>query len=351
MADTDPEEIGYLLQAKQAELLSSSHKSPPFWGGKTPRWICQAFLATKACIPVKGGIYRINQANEGFFNAPLAEENYLDSPLTGTTSVSETVFMNEMKDNFAHPPGEQLNTGFSAYREKPREIKLEIIQTVLKVHTRIPELYSDNHNQLEQQMILAAEYIYETKENLLFNHRDFGMLNQCAPSLKSDKERPLTLDVLDNLLHTIWKRPDFFVMHPVALMVLHKEATRQGITLESCEMFGSVFTMWRGLPILPSNKLYLRYCTGKQKEVMSLHTLDRPDACMTTNVLLLRMGEAKQGVVSLYAEGTEGSQRFPLVKIDFMGIDDNSVASYLMTMYAGIALTTPGCLAVQKVIV
>lgn len=351
MADADTKGNNNLLLTRQAELLSSSHKSPPFWGGKTPRWICQAFLATKSCIPVKGGIYRINQADEGFFNAPLAEENYLDTPLAGMTSIPETVFMNEMKDNFAHNEGERLNTGFSAYREKPREIKLEIIQTVLKVHTRIPELYSDTHNQLEQQMILAAEYIYETKENLLFNHHDFGMLNQCAPSLKSDKERPLTPDVLDNLLHTIWKRPDFFVMHPVALMVFHREANKLGITLESCEMFGSVFTMWRGLPILPSNKLYLRYRPGKQKESQHLHLLDRPEGNCTTNVVLLRMGEAKQGVVSLYAEGTEGSQKFPLVKIDFMGIDDASVASYLMTMYAGIAVTTPGCLAVQKVIV
>lgn len=44
MADTDPGEKNNLLPAKQAELLSSSHKSIPFWGGKTPRFICQAFL-------------------------------------------------------------------------------------------------------------------------------------------------------------------------------------------------------------------------------------------------------------------------------------------------------------------
>lgn len=339
-----------LLLSGQAELLSSSQKSIPFWGGKTPRWICQAFLATKACIPVKGGIYRINQAEEGFFNAPLAEENYLDYPLT-KTAVPEIMPMQDMKDKFAHREGEPLNTSFAAYREKPREIKLEIIQTVLKIHTRIPELYSETHNQLEQQMMLAAEYIYETKENLIFNHHDFGMLNQCAPSLKSNKERPLTPDVLDTLLHTIWKRPDFFVMHPVALMVFHKEANRLGITLETCEMLGGIFTMWRGLPILPSNKLYLYYRPGKHKETAHLHMLDRPDGTCTTNVVLLRMGEAKQGVVSLFAEGTEGTKRFPLIKIDYMGTDDASIASYLMTMYAGIAVTVPGSLAVAKVIV
>jgi hypothetical protein len=74
MIDVDLGEKNNLLLTKQAELLSSSHKSPPFWGGKTPRWICQAFLATKSCIPVKGGVYRINQAEEGFFNAPFPKK-------------------------------------------------------------------------------------------------------------------------------------------------------------------------------------------------------------------------------------------------------------------------------------
>ena len=105
------------------------------------------------------------------------------------------------------------------------------------------------------------------------------------------------------------------------------------------------------MPILPSNKLYLRYRPGKQKESMHLHALDKPEGNCTTNVILLRMGEAKQGVISLFTEGTEGTQKFPLVKVDFTGIADTSVASYLLTMYVGMAVTTPGSLAVAKVIV
>jgi hypothetical protein len=59
----------------------------------------------------------------------------------------------------------------------------------------------------------------------------------------------------------------------------------------------------------------------------------------------------KQGIISLYAEGTEGSQRFPFIKINFMGIDDASVAYYLMTMYVGLAVPIPTAVAIAKVTV
>lgn len=330
-----------LLLSSQAELLSSSQKSHAFWGGRTPRWLCQAFMATKSCTKTKGGIYRLNQGDELCLDTPTP-------PLPPGAS-PEILPMNDMRNSFTHKEGDIVNTSFSKY--KVREIRLEILQTVLKVHTRIPELYSDTHNQLEQQMALAAEYLYETKENMLFNHHDFGLMNQCSPVRKSDKEQPITPDVLDSLVQAVWKTPHFFLMHPVALQAFHKETNRLGISLETCEMLGGTFSMWRGFPILPSNKLHLTYRPGREKDNIHLHLIDRPEGACTTNVMLLRMGAEKQGVISLYAEGTEGSQRFPFIKIDFMGIDDTSVASYLMTMYVGLAVPTPTAVAIAKVIV
>lgn len=330
-----------LLISSQAELLSSSQKSHAFWGGRTPRWLCQAFLGTKSCVKVKGGIYRLNQGDELSLDAPTP-------PLTIGAS-AETLPVNDMKNSFAHGAGSIVNTSFAKY--KVREIRLEILQTVLKVHTRIPELYSDTHNQLEQQMALAAEYLYETKENLLFNHHDFGLMNQCSPVRKSEKERPITPDVLDSLVQAVWKTPSFFFMHPVALQAFHKETNRLGLSLDTCEMLGGTFSMWRGFPILPSNKLHLTYLPGHEKDNIHLHLIDRPEGVCTTNVILVRMGPEKQGVFSLYAEGTEGSQRFPFIKIDYMNTDNASVASYLMTMYLGLAVPTPTAVAIAKVIV
>ena len=341
MAENDSGGKDNLLVAGQAELLSSSQKSHAFWGGRTPRWLCQAFMGTKSCTKVKGGIYRLNMADELSLDAPTP-------PLAAGAS-AEILPVNDMKNSFTHKEGNLVNTSYSKY--KVREIRLEILQTVLKVHTRVPELYSDTHNQLEQQMALAAEYLYETKENLLFNHHDFGLMNQCSPVRKSDKEKPITPDVLDSLVQAVWKTPHFFLMHPVALQAFHKETNRLGISLETCELLGGTFSMWRGFPILPSNKLHLSYRPGREKDNIHLHLIDRPEGACTTNVMLLRMGAEKQGVISLYAEGTEGSQRFPFIKIDYMGIDDNSIASYLMTMYVGLAVPTPTAVAIAKVIV
>jgi hypothetical protein len=117
-----------------------------------------------------------------------------------------------------------------------------------------------------------------------------------------------------------------------------------GITLETMEFHGGKFVCWRGLPILPTNKLYLYDGKGKALE-------DRKLGACKTNILLLRMGEDKQGVISLYAAGTEGSPRFPFITVDFMGISDESVASYLMTMYAAIAVLTAGALCKAEVVI
>jgi hypothetical protein len=212
---------------------------------------------------------------------------------------------------------------------------------VVKIHTRIPVLYSTHHNQLEQQLSLAAEQMYETKENLIFNHADYGLLNNVAAPLQINAGGPPTPDLLDQMLGRVWKMPDFFVMHPEALEVFRQQANGAGLTLGNVETLGSSFTAWRGLPILPTNKLHLVSGDGTERVARVTPS--------TTNVLLMRIGEDKQGVISLYAAGTEGSPRFPFITVDFMGISDSSVASYLMTMYAAMAVLTPGALCSAQV--
>jgi hypothetical protein len=321
-----------LLPKSNAVVLSSSHKSRPYWEGRSPRWICQ-MMVQRACVPVTGGIYRLNKVAEPFIPVQVS---------TGTPLVN--LPSQNLHIAHSHSEGSTLDSSYAAYDEAPREIHLQPIQTVVKMHTRIPALYSTHHNQLEMQLSLSAEWMYESKENLIFNHPDWGLVNNVAPRLQLKSDGGPTPDLLDDMLSRIWKMPDVFVMHPEAIAVFAQECTKRGITLETMEFNGGHFICWRGLPLLPTNKLYL---TDGKGQVLQ----DRKVGASKTSILLLRMGEDKQGVISLYAAGTEGSPRFPFITVDFMGISDESVASYLMTMYAAIAVLTAGALCKAEVVI
>jgi hypothetical protein len=90
-------------------------------------------------------------------------------------------------------------------------------------------------------------------------------------------------------------------------------------------MFGSQFLTWRGLPIIPSDKVPLE--NGR------------------TKFLLLRTGESRQGVVGLFQPGLAGEQGMGL-SVRFMQIDRSAVASYLISLYCSLAVLTDDALAV-----
>ena len=62
--------------------------------------------------------------------------------------------------------------------------------------------------------------------------------------------------MLDSLVQAVWKTPHFFLMHPVALQAFHKETNRLGISLETFEMLGGTFSMWRGFLIRPKANIH-----------------------------------------------------------------------------------------------
>ena len=64
-----------------------------------------------------------------------------------------------------------------------------------------------------------------------------------------------------------------------------------------------------------------------------------------TKVLLLRVGDKRQGVVGLYQPGLPGEQS-PGLSVRFMGIDRNAIASYLISLYCSLAIHTEDALAV-----
>ena len=87
---------------------------------------------------------------------------------------------------------------------------------------------------------------------------------------------------------------------------------------------------WRGVPLIPCDKLEM---TGRRSG--------------TTSILLLRVGEADQGVVGLHQAGIPG-EIMPSLSARLMGIDSLGVATYLLTLYFSCAVLTDDALGVLE---
>ena len=165
-----------------------------------------------------------------------------------------------------------LPNTFVDYADEPREYPLSIIQTILQLHTRVTDLYNDPINQFNEQIRLAAEAIKEKQEWELINNNDFGLLHSVAPSMRlQPRYGPPTPDDLDELLSRVWKKPALFLAHPKAISAFGRECTRRGVPPATVNIYGSPFITWRGVPIIPCNKLMIN---GKTKK-RGLHRFDQ----------------------------------------------------------------------------
>ena len=77
---------------------------------------------------------------------------------------------------------------------------------------------------------------------------------------------------LDELIATVWKEPAFFLAHPRAIAAFGRECTRRGVPPPTVNLFGSPFLTWRGLPLVPSDKLPIK---GNKTEVLLMRTGER----------------------------------------------------------------------------
>jgi len=210
--------------------------------------------------------------------------------------------------------------------ENPREYNLSAVNTVLDVHTRVSDLYSKPYNQISEQLRLIIETIKERQESELINNKEYGLLHSVAGSQRiKTRTGPPTPDDLDELITRVWKEPGFFLLHPLAIAAFGRECTRRGVPPPTVSLFGSQFLTWRGLPLIPSDKVPVE--NGKSK------------------ILLLRTGESRQGVVGLYQPGLPGEQS-PGLSVRFMGINHQAIASYLVSLYCSLAVLVDDALAV-----
>jgi hypothetical protein len=102
---------------------------------------------------------------------------------------------------------------FVDYELTPREYELSVAQTVLRVHTRVADLFNQPMNQVDQQLRLTVEALRERQEHELVNNPDFGLLHNADPACRlHTRTGPPTPDDFDELLSVVWKNPAFFLM-------------------------------------------------------------------------------------------------------------------------------------------
>ncbi|MEY2432451.1 MAG: hypothetical protein QOC92_2176 [Acidimicrobiaceae bacterium] len=237
-----------------------------------------------------------------------------------------------------HEGEPDLPETFIDYDRFPKEYPLSIVQTILRVHTRVSDLYSVPIDQLQEQMRVTMEGMRERQEHETINNADFGLLHQAPPSMRiRPRSGSPTPDDMDDLLSLVWKKPAFFLAHPRAIAAFGRECTRRGVPPPTVNLVGSPFVTWRGVPIVPCDKLLV---DGRSRST---------ERRGTTNILLVRVGEADQGVVGLHHVGAEGEVGAGAgLSVRLMGINQKAVASYLLTLYFSVAVLVDDALAVLE---
>ena len=294
------------LSKAQAYQLADINKTPPQFGSLTPRWLTK-FLEFKA---LESGIYRVNKVVEG------------ETPL-------DVLCSSEKK-------GPEIPEGFVEYQQKPREYILNNISTIINVDTAVTDVFSSPYDQTKEQLHLAIESLRERQESQIINNDDYGLLKNAADSQKiaTLKGAP-TPDDLDELISKVWKEPSFFLAHPRAIAAFQRECTRRGVPPSTTSAFGGTFILWRGIPLVPTDKLLV----DGQKNPKS--------KTGKTNILLVRTGEAKRGVVGLYQSGLQNESGRGL-SVRFRGVDNKGLASYLLSLYCSTAILADDAVAVLE---
>jgi hypothetical protein len=289
-----------------ASQLANVVKTTPQYGAITPRWLTK-FIEFKG---LDSGIYRVNKVVEG------------ETPLDILCSQD--------------PAKIEIPQGYIAYQAKPREYNLSSISTILNVDTRVQDVYSSPYDQTGEQLALAIESLRERQESQVINNDDYGLLKNVADSQRISTRYGAPMpDDLDELLSKVWKEPSFFLAHPRAIAAFERECTRRGVPPVTASINGGNFILWRGIPILPTDKLFVDGLKNPKSQAGK------------TNILLVRTGESRRGVIGLYQAGLKDEHSRGL-SMRFRGVDDNGLASYLLSLYCSAAILADDAIAVLE---
>ena len=307
----------YSLFPNTAKKLSHSTISVPMMEAITPRWL----LTFLPWVSVEAGVYRLNKVRK-----------------CKELRDGEDEYREKLPELCSSHLGEHtIPQAFLDYGEKPMEHTLNLVQTILRVNTQVTDIFNSPINQLQQQMRLTIEAMKEQQEWEIINNKEFGLINSVAPSMSvQSRSGTPTPDDMDELLARVWKKPAFFLANPRAIAAFGRECTRRGVPPATVNLYGSPFITWRGVPLIPCDKLLV---DGKNPNKLSSGK---------TNILLMRVGEKEQGVIGLHQPGLPDESSVPSLSVRFAGIDNRGIASYVMTLYFGVAVLTDDALGMLE---
>ncbi|MCL2005302.1 MAG: hypothetical protein FWG73_03970 [Planctomycetaceae bacterium] len=304
------------LNKSQAYQLADVIKTPPQFGSLTPRWLTR-FLEFKG---LESGIYRVNKVVDG--DAPRDVLCYMCS--TEQCSACPSAKKSAIPD------------GYVEYEQKPREYVLNSIATIINIDTAVADVFASPFDQTKEQLHLAIESLKERQESQIVNNDDYGLLKNIADSQRiTPLDGAPTPDDLDELISKVWKEPSFFLAHPRAIAAFARECTRRGVPPVTASIYGGTFMLWRGIPLIPTDKLLVDGVKNPKGQGGK------------TNILLIRTGEAKRGVVGLYQTGLQNEQSRGL-SVRFRGVDNKGLASYLLSLYCSVAILADDAIAVLE---
>lgn len=173
-----------------------------------------------------------------------------------------------------------------------------------------------------------VDYEFSPREYELVNNRGFGLLHNADLKQRiHTRSGPPTPDDMDELLSRR-RSTHVLLAHPGAIAALGRECSSRGIYPPSVDYQGHNVPSWRGVPLLPCSKI----------PVTETHT---------TSVIAMRLGEDDQGVVGPHQTGLPDEYELGL-SVRFMGINEQAVISYLVSVYFCAAVLVPDALGVLE---
>ncbi len=227
-----------------------------------------------------------------------------------------------------HSGEPRLPGTFVDYELAPREYELSVAQTVLRIHTRVADLYNDPMNQTEQQLKLTIQALREREEHELVNNRDFGLLHNADLKQRiRARSGPPTPDDFDELI-TRRRGAQYLLAHPRTIAAFGRECTKAGVYPDNVPLHDTLVASWRGVPLLPCSKI----------PISDHHT---------SSVIVMRTGEDNEGVIGLQQTGLADEYE-PGLSVRFMGINEQAVINYLVTTYFSVAVLVPDALGILE---
>ncbi|MFD8232841.1 family 2B encapsulin nanocompartment shell protein [Streptomyces sp. NPDC059696] len=234
----------------------------------------------------------------------------------------------EIAVSAGHVGEAELPGTFVDYELRPREYELSVAQTVLRIHTRVADLYNGPMNQSEEQLRLTVEALRERQEHELINNREFGLLHNADFKQRiQPRSGPPTPDDMDDLLCRR-RGTKLFLAHPRTIAAIGRGFNACGLYPDHVDLGGQSVPAWRGVPILPCNKIPI------SRE-------------QTSSIIAMRTGEENQGVIGLRQTGLPDEYE-PGLSVRFTGINEQAIISYLVTTYYSAAVLLPDALGVLE---